>query len=197
VLRPGRWRGVRHSTLARAALAVALAFAAPLQGDGCACNHAAPASLEERECSLCLEAEKQSRGADGDFPVFFLKDASPRKPNRTLALPVRHGQGQQDMRQLTPAERALFWKAAMAKAQQLWPDAWGLAVNADTVRTQCHMHIHIGKLNDGMCDPDGLTVATPDHLPAPASGCGIWLHPVPGGLHVHLNRDIAEPVLMR
>jgi CDP-diacylglycerol pyrophosphatase len=162
----------------------------------CACDHAVPATLEARECSLCVEADKQPRD-EAPFQIFFLKDASPRKPNRTLAVPIRHDKGQQDMRQLTPEQRAIFWKAAIAKAQQLWPDAWGLAINSETVRTQCHLHIHIGKLNEGVEESGGVTVATPEQFPLTESGRGIWLHPVAGGFHVHTDREIAEPMLVR
>ena len=180
---------------AAAALAAALAFAA----DKCACDHAVPATLAERDCGLCQEAEKQALPRGDPFPIFFLKDASPRKPNRTLALPIRHTKGHQDLRDLTWEHRSVFWKAAIAKAQESWPDSWGLAVNSDTVRTQCHLHIHIGKLGDGAdeANPGGQVVPAPEQFPVPESGRGIWLHPVAGGFHVHTDREIAEPVLVR
>ena len=169
----------------------ALACLFLLQAAECPCDHAAPATLENRECSLCKEAEKQHE------EIFFLKDASPRKPNRTLALPRKHDKGQQELRDLSPAERATLWKAAIDKAQQLWPDAWGLAYNSNTVRTQCHLHIHIGKLNEGADESTGRLVPTPEEFPLPEPGLGIWLHPVPGGFHVHTDREIAEPMLAR
>jgi CDP-diacylglycerol pyrophosphatase len=157
----------------------------------CPCDHATPATLENRECSLCREAEKQTTG------IFFLKDANPRKPNRTLVLPLKHGKGQQDLADLSPAERAALWKAAIAKAQELWPDAWGLAFNAETVRTQCHLHIHIGKLNEGADESGGRLISSVDDFPLAEPARGIWLHPAPGGFHVHTDREIAEPMLMR
>jgi len=178
-----------------ALLAAAAAWGAPAVE--CPCDHADPATLTAQPCSLCSEAAKQTADPNDPWPVFFLKDASPRKPNRTLVLPVRHGQGQHDLSQLTAEQRALFWKAAIAKAQELWPDAWGLAVNSDTVRTQCHLHIHIGKLNEGADETEGRTVGSAEQFPVPKSGLGIWLHPVAGGFHVHTDREIAEPVLMR
>ena len=162
----------------------------------CPCDHALPASLDARECGLCKEAEKQPSGPEG-FQVFFLKDANPRKPNRTLALPIQHGKGQQDLRDLTPQQRTLFWKAAIAKAEELWPGVWGLAYNSETVRTQCHLHIHIGKLNDGVDDITGRLIASAEQFPLPQPGLGIWLHPIPGSFHVHTDREIAEPVLVR
>ncbi len=171
-------------------LFVVLTF--PALAAECPCDHAAPATLENRDCSLCREAEKQT--AD----IFFLKDTNPRKPNRTLALPLKHGKGQQRLHDLDPAERARLWKAAIAKAQELWPDAWGLAFNAETVRTQCHLHIHIGKLGEGADESAGRFIPIPEEFPLPDPGHGIWLHPAPGGgYHVHTDREIAEPMLMR
>jgi hypothetical protein len=167
------------------------------QAVACLCDHADAATLESRPCSLCQEAEKHSR-PPGDGPaVFFLKDSNPRKPNRTLALPVKHGKGQQDLGDLSPEERLILWKAAMAKAQELWPGAWGLAVNSSTVRTQCHIHIHIGKLIEGVDEATAVTVSGPEQFPVPPPGLGLWIHPVPEGYHVHVDRETAEPVLMR
>jgi CDP-diacylglycerol pyrophosphatase len=174
-------------------LLLLLPGAAWTQIPDCFCNHADPATLEPRNCSLCKEAEKQP----GKSGVFYLKDNNPRKPNRTLALPVAHVKGQQDIADLAPAERLAFWKAAMAKAQELWPNAWGLAYNSATVRTQCHLHLHIGKLNDGVDEATARTVSGPEHFPVPEFGLGLWVHPVPGGYHVHVDREIAEPVLLR
>ena len=53
----------------------------------CRCDASNIAAMEEhRECSLCIEAEKQPAYVD----VFFLKDKNPTKPNRLLALPRMH-----------------------------------------------------------------------------------------------------------
>ncbi|MBI3665616.1 MAG: hypothetical protein HY236_05215 [Acidobacteria bacterium] len=163
----------------------------------CLCDHSAPATLESRECSLCREADRQAPDPASAFPIFFLKDTSPRKPNRTLALPIRHDKGAQDLRHLSAEQRAILWKAAIGKAQELWPDAWGLAINADTVRTQCHLHIHIGKLNEGADESNGQTIRAVEEFPVPEPGLGIWLHPMAVGFHVHTDREIAEPMLMR
>ena len=168
-----------------------LLFAVSLPAADCPCDHAAPATLENRECSLCQEAEKQTAA------IFFLKDANPRKPNRTLVLPRKHSKGQQGLRDLDPEARAHLWQAAIAKAQELWPDAWGLAYNSDTVRTQCHLHIHIGKLNEGADESTGRLVSRTEDFPLPEPGKGIWLHALPGGYHVHTDREIAEPMLLR
>ena len=175
--------------LARFLPALACAFA--LQAIDCPCDHTAPATLEDRTCSLCKEAEKQASA------VFFLKDASPRKPNRTLALPRSHAKGLQGLADLSTEQRAALWKAAIAKAQELWPGAWGIAYNSDIVRTQCHAHLHIGKLNEGADESSGRLVSAPEDFPLPEPGLGLWLHPVPGGFHLHTDREIAEPVLMR
>src|ERR1700746_662012 len=91
--------------------------AVPAKAVECGCDHSKPATLERPECSLCRETEKQIE------PVFFLKDTNPRKPNRTLVLPRKH-----KLSDLTADERAAFWKAAIAKAQRLWPNAWGVAL---------------------------------------------------------------------
>lgn len=169
------------------------AAAAWSQTTPCRCDHADAATLEARDCGLCKEAHQQAAQPG----VFFLKDANPRKPNRTLALPAKHDKGQQDLRDLTATERVALWKAAMAKAQELWPDAWGLAYNSATVRTQCHLHLHIGKLNEGVDEATGRTVRGPEQFPVPESGLGVWVHPAKGGYHVHVDREIAEPVLLR
>ncbi|HZS51965.1 MAG TPA: hypothetical protein VFA54_13950 [Bryobacterales bacterium] len=163
----------------------------PVRAVDCACNHADPATLDQRSCSLCREAEKQSSG------VFFLKDANPRKPNRTLALPLQHGKGLQRLGDLSPQARADFWKAAIAKAEQLWPGGWGVAYNADTTRTQCHLHVHIGKLIDGVDESTGRLFSRPEEFPLPDAGVGLWVHPVSGGFHVHMDRETAEFVLVR
>jgi diadenosine tetraphosphate (Ap4A) HIT family hydrolase len=94
-----------------------------------------------RDCSLCREAEKQPAGV----PFFFLKDNSPLKPNQWLILPRTHASdGRLPLSKLSAAERTAFWTAAIARARALFGDGWGLALNGDEVRSQCHMHVHIG-----------------------------------------------------
>src|SRR2546423_2038328 len=128
----------------RLPILLVLCRAAPLGADvtGCACVWRKPETLEARECALCREAEKQP----AEPLVFFLKDVNPRKPNRLLALPRFHGKGQDALADMTPQQRLLLWTAAIEKAKSLWGDQWGLAVNGEMARTQCHAHIHIGKL---------------------------------------------------
>jgi hypothetical protein len=97
---------------------------------------------------------------------------------------------------LTEDERTALWTAAITKAKELWGDGWGIAINADSSRTQCHTHLHIGKLLPDVETGDCIVVEDPAGIPVPPDGGGLWIHPVNGKLHVHF-RAIAEPVLMR
>jgi len=173
-----------------ASLALTLAW-----GDvrGCQCDVSKPETMEARECALCREAEKQSV----DTAFFFLKDINPRKPNRWLALPRFHLKGGHELADMTPAQRTAFWTAAIAKATELWGDKWGLAVNGPESRTQCHAHIHIGKLLEGIETSNFVVVEGPAQIPAPAEGAGLWVHPDGSKLHVHLGEVITETVLLR
>jgi diadenosine tetraphosphate (Ap4A) HIT family hydrolase len=174
-----------------ALLAAALPAAAQL---ACECDPAKPETMRQRACSLCNEAEKQPAGV----PFFFLKDINPRKPTRWLALPRRHAPDKHHLHEMTKAERTAFWKAAMAKAIELWgPNDWGLAYNGSETRTQCHGHIHIGKFAPATeNDRKVITVDRPEQIPAPP-GEGVWVHPYKGRLHVHLGEQITETVLVR
>ena len=159
---------------------------------GCVCDAARPETMQARECGLCRLAEEQT----GDAPFFFTRDINPTKPNRMLILPRKHYAGPHSLAELSSEERAAFFTAAIGKAEELWGDGWGIAINADVNRTQCHTHMHIGKLlpdveNDNFSITDG-----PSTIPVPADGGGMWIHPVNGKLHVH-PANIAEPVLMR
>jgi diadenosine tetraphosphate (Ap4A) HIT family hydrolase len=156
----------------------------------CTCDIASAESMAKRECGLCREAEKQPE----DTPVFFLKDINPNKPNRWLALPRVHIHNLAD---LTPAQRLALWAGAIQKAHEIWGDQWGLAFNADTRRSQCHLHIHIGKLLDDAETTGFMVVDGPADIPVPRDGGGIWIHPVAGKLHVHLGEDAPETLLMR
>jgi len=175
----------------------ALAFAVPLLLSAdvrdCACDLSNPAKMAARECGLCREAEKQP--AQPAF--FFLKDINPRKPNRWLILPRAHGKGPHALADMTPADRTAFWTAAIAKAKELWGEQWGLAMNGDDSRTQCHLHAHIGKLLEGVETRNLVVVDGPAQIPVPTDGSGLWIHPDKGKLHVHLGEQITETVLMR
>ena len=156
----------------------------------CACDVSNAESMAKRECGLCREAEKQPL----DSPVFFLEDINPRKPNRWLALPRAHTHAFADM---TPAQRLVFWTAAIAKAKELFGDQWGLAVNGDQSRTQCHAHVHIGKLLENVETEDGVLVNGPADIPVSRDGSGFWIHPRGDKLHVHLDEEITENGLPR
>lgn len=159
----------------------------------CDCDPARPETLKERQCSLCMEAEKQP----AEVKVFFLKDVNPRKPNRTLALPRRHLPGLHLMSEMSAEERTELWTATIAKAKELWGDEWAAGYNGDKVRTQCHTHIHIGKLLPGVEWGPFVEVSTAAEIPVPKVD-GVWIHPVAGGkLHVHTGDQINETVLLR
>jgi diadenosine tetraphosphate (Ap4A) HIT family hydrolase len=159
----------------------------------CACDPASPDTMRVRQCSLCNEAEKQPR----DTEVFFLKDINPRKPNRWLVLPRAHGTGLHHLHDLSAKQRAALWTAAMRKAEEMWGDEWGLAYNGEKVRTQCHTHIHIGKLMKGVETPNFIVVTRPAQIPI-REGEGLWIHPIgKGRYHVHLSEQTTETALMR
>jgi len=159
----------------------------------CACDAAKPETMEARECSLCRVADAQPEGT----VFFFVRDANPNKPNRWLALPKFHRHNPQDFSEMTPKERTAYWTVTIAKARELWGDAWGLAVNSLDRRTQCHMHIHIGKLREGVENDSFTVVDGPADIPLPREGDGLWVHPVNGKLHVHTGDPAPELLLER
>jgi CDP-diacylglycerol pyrophosphatase len=169
---------------------------------GCVCDISDARSAAQRTCNLCAEVAKHS--ADG--PVLFVKDVNPTKPNRWLALPkARTGEtrfdGANPLPRMSQAERDAFWSAAIAKARELWGDNWGIAMNGDQARTQCHLHAHIGKLLDEGRDEDdtesGIFVDSVSQIPAPADGTGLWFHPLHNRLHVHTGGQTTEHILAR
>ena len=156
----------------------------------CACDPANAEAMAAKECGLCREAESQA----ADVPVFFVKDINPRKPNRWLALPRAHTHA---LAEMSPDARSALWSAAIEKAKSLWADQWGLAVNGDERRTQCHAHIHIGKLLDGVETTDFTEIDGPAAISIPRDGAGFWIHGVGNKLHVHSGEPVTEFVLMR
>jgi hypothetical protein len=156
----------------------------------CVCELNNPVSMAAKQCSLCSEAEKQPP----ETTVFFLKDINPRKPNRWLALPRMH---EHVLANIPPEARLAFWNAAIAKAQSLWGEQWGMAMNGDERRTQCHVHLHVGKLLEGTETSEPVIVNGPADIPIPNDGTGFWVHPVAGKLHVHSGEQVTEFVLMR
>ncbi len=175
-----------------AVIAAASAFASNM--DQCACTPVRAETASLRHCSLCLEAEKHP----ADVPFFFLKDASPYKPNRWLMLIRSHeSDGRLPLVKLTSRERTALWTAAIERARSLWGDEWGIAINGDEVRSQCHAHIHIGRLLKFVEYGKPVVVAGPAAIPAPRDGAGFWIHPYGRKLHVHMGEQRAETVLFR
>ncbi|MEK7404629.1 MAG: hypothetical protein AAB225_05935 [Acidobacteriota bacterium] len=175
------------------AVALALPQITRIDDAGCGCDPKRPETMEARPCSLCREAEKQP----DDPPIFFLRDANPRKPNRWLALPRAHRDGKTALHDMNPAERTALWTAAIEKARELWGEEWGLAYNGEKVRTQCHMHVHIGRLLKGVETERFVVVKGPAEIPLPEDGAGLWIHPHGKRLHVHLGEHLCETVLLR
>ncbi len=176
-------------------LFVAMGSHVPLNADvrGCQCDVSHPESLAaQSECSLCAEAEKVPAYQE----VFFLKDRNPTKPNRILALPRVHTPGAHPLSALSADQRHVLWVAAIAKAAEVWGTEWAIAYNGDEKRTQCHTHLHIGKLLPGQENDHFIVVETVADIPAPER-TGLWVHPVGGKLHVHLGEQVNETVLQR
>lgn len=168
-------------------------FSIPLCAQvACPCDPQDLETLKERQCALCAAAEKQPPGT----LVFFLQDNSPRKPNRWLALPRQHSPGLHEMAALPAETRARLWQDAIAKARELWGDYWGLAYNAEKLHTQCHVHIHIGKLIDAVEWGEFQVAGDASQIPLPGVD-GLWVHPAGDKLHVHLGEQVTETVLLR
>jgi len=160
----------------------------------CQCDVALPETLDARECALCKEAEKQP----SDATWFFLRDVNPNKPHRWLALPRFHGNRPQQLHDMTPEQRTAYWTAAIAKARENWPaDPWGIALNSTERRTQCHLHLHIGKLLPNLPDEDFVVVDQPSEIPLQRDGDGIWIHSAGNRLHVHAGISNGELNLER
>jgi hypothetical protein len=158
----------------------------------CPCDVKNPATLRERPCALCAAVEK----APLSVPVIFVEDSSPAKPDRWLALPRSHSPGLHQMSAIPLDARTELWREAIAKGKELWGDQWALAYNAEGLHTQCHVHIHIGKMIDGVEWGEFKVVDGPADIPLPGPD-GLWIHPVNGKLHVHLGEQVTENVLLR
>lgn len=150
--------------------------------------------MTARQCALTSEAEKQPTGVH----YFYLKDVNPRKANRLLVLPRKYTGGMMELKHLTAPERTEFWTATINKAKELWGPNWGVAVNGAKVRTQCHLHIHIGKMITGL-EKTGkfIVVSGPAQIPVPMDGTGLWIHPQGSKLVVHTGEQACETVLLR
>ena len=159
----------------------------------CLCDVNQPATMEARECSLCREAEKQP----ADIEFFFVRDANPNKPHRWLVMPRFHGIQPQQLLGMTPEQRNAYWRAAIAKAREVWGEDWGIALNSTEKRTQCHMHMHIGKLLPGSENDRFVMVDRIEDLPVPPDGQGMWIHPVGSGYHAHMDEPAGELKLQK
>jgi diadenosine tetraphosphate (Ap4A) HIT family hydrolase len=160
----------------------------------CACDISKPETMAAVNCSLCREAEKQP----AEQGVFFLKDTNPTKPNRTLALPRKHVAGPHNLADFTAEDRNELFVAAIAKAKELWGANWGVAYNGVERRTQCHAHIHIGKLvENAETGKDFLVLNSPAEIVIPKDGSGLWIHEVDGKIHEHSGEQVNEFVLER
>jgi len=100
------------------------------------------------------------------------------------------------MAALSPEVRAALWGGAIAKAKELWGDDWGVAYNAERLHTQCHVHIHIGRLIEGVEAGEFTVVTSPEEIPLPGVD-GLWVHGADGKLHVHIHEQVTETVLLR
>jgi hypothetical protein len=158
----------------------------------CPCDVKDLKTLELKQCSLCAVVEK----APPDLLVVLVKDNSPVKPDRWLALPRSHSPGIHQMSAIPTDARVELWREAIAKGKELWGDRWGVAYNAERLHTQCHVHIHIGRLIEGVEWGEFKVVAGPEQIPLPGVD-GLWVHPVDGKLHVHLGEQVTENVLLR
>jgi diadenosine tetraphosphate (Ap4A) HIT family hydrolase len=159
----------------------------------CICDLASPAVAETRGCSLCIEAAKHPVSE----PVFLVHDNDPAKPNRWLVLPRAPFDGANPLAKMNAAERLELWTAAIAKAKEVWGEAWGVAMNGDMARRQCHAHVHVGRLLEGKENDNGYYVDSAANLPVISDGTGLWFHPVAGKLHVHAGEQITETVLLK
>ena len=189
-------RGIRWIVSALTLLPLWLALAPPHAAAdvrGCDCNLNDPESMQKRECSLCREADRQPAGVE----FFVLRDANPRKPNRWLVLPKAHSPGPHRLQMLSKSDRTRFWTFAIAEAKKRFgAEQWGVAYNGDKVRTQCHLHVHIGRFIEAAENSKFKLVRRIEDFPAPAEG-GVLIHPLRGGYHVLTGEDIMETALVR
>ena len=177
-----------------ALLALAASIGLGAEMDRCACDVARAEAMAARDCSLCREAEKQPVAE----AYFFLRDNSPLKPDQWLILPRVHtSDGRLPLSKISATERAAFWTAAVTRARSMFGERWGLALNGDEARSQCHTHVHIGQLREGVESGQPLVVAGPSDIPVPEDGGGMWIHAASGKIHVHLGEQGTEGVLER
>lgn len=173
-------------------MATAIPWTASGQNIECNCDTTQAETMKARQCSLCKEAEKQS----AETELFFLKDINPRKPDRWLVLPRAHQSGRHHFHEVDAAMRAKLWSAAIGRGKELFGDGWGVAYNGEKVRTQCHLHLHIGRFIRAAENGRFKVVRRVEEIRVVA-GEGVWIHPVNGKLHVHYGEQICETALVR
>ena len=102
-----------------------------------------PETLEARQCGLCREAEKQPRRRQS-----FLSQGCQSQQAESLAGAAAIARAVHRIIERRTACGLLA--AAVEKAKALFGDEWAIAYNAPSVQTQCHVHLHIGKLIPGV-----------------------------------------------
>jgi diadenosine tetraphosphate (Ap4A) HIT family hydrolase len=163
------------------------------QNAACDCDPARPETMAARQCSLCREAELQPAGAE----FFLLKDINPRKPNRWLVLPRAHGKDNHPLHDLPADQRTRLWKFAIDAAKEHFGEEWAVAYNGGQVRTQCHLHIHVGRLIRAAENSQFIVIRRIEDIPVSAVE-GVWIHSIGGGaMHVHTGEITTETALLR
>jgi hypothetical protein len=154
-------------------------------GPSCACSNID--DLAAPECSLCGEAVRRRPQRDGGSTI-VIEDKNPCK-GRWLALPLEHrGPCMQTLSTLSPKARGDLGRTAVAKAAAEFGPGFGLAINPPDQRTQCHLHVHIGRLRPNVtCSATIAAVSSPDDVFAIATDQGMWVHAAGGGYHVHTS----------
>jgi diadenosine tetraphosphate (Ap4A) HIT family hydrolase len=190
------WKMVRPHVPALALLTLLLSVAPPrLAADAraCDCKLNDPESMKQRQCSLCREAENQPAGVE----FFVIRDSNPHKPNRWLILPRAHMPGSHPLHRMPTKERDRLWNFAIAEAKRQFPDGgWGIAYNGDKVRTQCHLHLHIGKFIPAAENSKFKLIRRVAQIPAPSTG-GVLIYPVKNGFRVLTGEEAMETALVR
>ena len=138
----------------------------------------------------------RGREAAGRSVRVFLEGHQSAKAE-SLAGPAAHAR-----RRIAPlaryelSSRTALWTAAIDKAKSMWGENWGVAYNGEKVRTQCHTHVHIGRLMPHIENDKFIVISNPSQIPAPP-GEGLWIHPAGKKMHVHLGEQTTETTLMR
>lgn len=138
------------------------------------------------ECSLCNEAVR--RRPEHGSSTIVIKDRNVCK-GRWLALPQEHrGPCIQTLPTVSPQARRDLGRTAIAKALAEFGPGFGLAINPSAERSQCHLHVHIGRLRPNVaCSAVMASVSSPDEVFAAATDQGVWVHAAGGGYHVHTS----------